>query len=191
MYKNKRSCLLDSFLITFKLNYAILLIALDKRDTLLPAVFLWNTPLEQALSISETASIKVVLASTLSPVATAVSTFLINVLTLDLICLFLIALVSLTKILFLADFMLANSYTSKYKLIINHSAKDIKLRVRCILGFDRLILCFTKSGHGRSNGNILSYFSLSDLFCQYIFYKTLQKIKKKEWNYYKLGGNIE
>ena len=40
--------------------------------------------------------------------ATAASTFLTAVLTLDLIALFLAALVSATKILFFADLMLAN-----------------------------------------------------------------------------------
>lgn len=85
----------------------MLFTALDKRDTFLAAVFLWYTPLEEALSISVIAATKLVLAISLSPVATAASTFLIIVLTLDLIALFLAAFVSLTKILFLADLMLA------------------------------------------------------------------------------------
>ena len=64
--------------------------------------------------------------------ATAASTFFTAVFTLDLIALFLAAFVSFTKILFLADLMLANAYTSKY-------IYDFK----CNLSFRRL-------GHGRS-----------------------------------------
>lgn len=60
------------------------------------------------------------------------STFFTAVFTLDLIALFLAAFVSFTKILFLADLMLANAYTSKY-------IYDFK----CNLSFRRL-------GHGRS-----------------------------------------
>ena len=59
-------------------------------------------------------------------------TFFTAVFTLDLIALFLAAFVSFTKILFLADLMLANAYTSKY-------IYDFK----CNLSFRRL-------GHGRS-----------------------------------------
>ena len=58
--------------------------------------------------------------------------FFTAVFTLDLIALFLAAFVSFTKILFLADLMLANAYTSKY-------IYDFK----CNLSFRRL-------GHGRS-----------------------------------------
>ena len=60
----------------------------------------------------ETASFNATSAAALSLFATAASTFFIEVLTADLIALFLAALVLFTKILFLADLMLANSYTS-------------------------------------------------------------------------------
>ena len=72
------------------------------------AVFLWYTPLEVALSISLVAANNAACAAALSFAATAASTFLTAVLTLDLIALFLAALVSATKILFFADLILAN-----------------------------------------------------------------------------------
>ena len=92
----------------------MLLTALDKREIFLEAVFLWKIPLEVALLISEIATVKAACAASLSPFATATSTFLIQVFTLDLIDLFLNVFVSITKILFFADLMLANLYTSKY-----------------------------------------------------------------------------
>ena len=52
------------------------------------------------------------IAAALSFAATAASTFLIEVLTSERIALFLAVFVSVTKILFLADLMLANLYTS-------------------------------------------------------------------------------
>ena len=55
------------------------------------------------------------IAAALSFAATAASTFLIEVLTSERIALFLAVFVSVTKILFLADLMLANLYTSKFK----------------------------------------------------------------------------
>ena len=54
--------------------------------------------------IVETASFNATSAAALSLFATAASTFFIEVLTADLIALFLAALVLFTKILFLADF---------------------------------------------------------------------------------------
>lgn len=57
--------------------------------------------------IVETASFNATSAAALSLFATAASTFFIEVLTADLIALFLAALVLFTKILFLADLMLA------------------------------------------------------------------------------------
>ena len=73
---------------------------MERRDTLREAVFLWYTPLEVALSISLVAANNAACAAALSFAATAASTFLTAVLTLDLIALFLAALVSATKILF-------------------------------------------------------------------------------------------
>ena len=58
-----------------------------------------------------------------------------DVLTLDLIALFLAAFVSFTKILFFADLMLANLYTSNYCEIKSFS--------------------YIRAGHGRSDINIL------------------------------------
>ena len=75
----------------------------ERRAIFLETVFLWYTPLLPAFVISTIAALRAVLAASTSFCATAASTFLIAVLTLDLIALFLAALVSLTKILFLAD----------------------------------------------------------------------------------------
>jgi len=85
---------------------------LVKRDTFLEALFLWYTPFVQALSISEIAFTKLACAAALSPAAIAASTFFMEVFTLDLMDLFLAVLVWVTKILFLADLMLANLGTS-------------------------------------------------------------------------------
>lgn len=93
--------------------YASLLTAFDKRETFLEAVFLWKTPFEQALSISTVAAFNASNAAALSFAAIAASTFFIDVLTLDLIALFLAVFVSVTKILFFADLILANLSTSK------------------------------------------------------------------------------
>ena len=82
------------------------------REIFLEEVFLWYTPLVQALLISEIAATKAVCAAALSAAVTAASTFLQAVFTLERIALFLAALVSFTKILFLADLMLANLGTS-------------------------------------------------------------------------------
>ena len=60
----------------------------------------------------EIASFNAASAAALSFFATAASTFLIEVFTADLIDLFLAAFVWFTKILFFADLMFANSYTS-------------------------------------------------------------------------------
>ena len=103
------------------------LTALDKRDTLREAVLLWYTPLVQALSISEVAASNAAWAAALSPAAIAASTFLIAVLTLDLIALFLAALVSFTKIHFFADLMLANEIHLRfftYNLCVFHQSLD-------------------------------------------------------------------
>lgn len=94
------------------LIYYMALTALLKRDTFLEALFLWYTPFVHALSISEVAFTKHACAAALSPAAIAASTFLIEVFTFDLIALFLAVLVSVTKILFLADLILANLGTS-------------------------------------------------------------------------------
>lgn len=79
----------------------MLLTALAKRETFLAQLFLWKTPLDVALLIVATASFNATSAAALSLFATAASTFLIEVLTADLIALFLSALVLFTKILFL------------------------------------------------------------------------------------------
>ena len=103
------------------------LTALDKRDTLREALFLWYTPLVAALSISVVAASSAAWAAALSPAATAASTFLIAVLTLDLIALFLAALVSFTKILFFADLMLAHEIrlrSSYYNLCVFDQSLD-------------------------------------------------------------------
>lgn len=96
----------------------MLLTALDKRETFLAQLFLWKTPLDVALLITETASFNAASAAALSLSATAASTFLIAVLTEDLIALFLAALVLFTKILFFADLIFANSDTSNSDMII-------------------------------------------------------------------------
>ena len=107
------------------------LTALLSLATFLEAVFLWYTPLVQALSISEVAFTKHACAAALSPAVIAASTFLIEVLTLDLIDLFLAVLVSVTKILFLADLMLANLDTSDR------------------INMDKNLWFASKSGHGQ------------------------------------------
>ena len=73
---------------------------------------MWNTPFEQALSISVEATLSAEAAASLSLASTAASTFFVYVLIADLIDLFLSAFVSLTMILYLADLMLANLSTS-------------------------------------------------------------------------------
>ena len=70
----------------------------ERRAIFLETVFLWYTPLLPAFVISTIAALRAVLAASTSFCATAASTFLIAVLTLDLIALFLAAFVSLTKI---------------------------------------------------------------------------------------------
>ena len=60
----------------------------------------------------EIASTRALLAASLSLAATAASTFLMDVFTADLMDLFLSAFVLFTRILFLADLMLAKLYTS-------------------------------------------------------------------------------
>jgi hypothetical protein len=91
----------------------MLFTAFAKRETFLADVFLWNTPFVAALSITEVAFNNAAEAASLSFAATAASTFLIAVLTPDLIALLRSAFVLFTKILFFADLMLANVYTSK------------------------------------------------------------------------------
>ena len=90
----------------------MLFTAFVKRETFLAQLFLWKIPLEVALLIVEIAFTNALCAASLSLFATATFTFLIEVLTADLIALFLAAFVLLTKILFLADLIFANSYTS-------------------------------------------------------------------------------
>jgi len=93
--------------------------------------------LVQALSISEVAANKHACAAALSPAEIAASTFLMEVFTLDLIALFLAVLVSVVRILFLADLMLANLDTSD------------KMNYYKVLWFA------SKSGHGQINVNML------------------------------------
>jgi hypothetical protein len=69
--------------------------------------------------ISEIATRSAACAAAASFASTAFSTFLTMVFTLDLIALFLAALVWFTKILFFADLMLANLYTSNYVIMMN------------------------------------------------------------------------
>lgn len=108
--------------------YASLLTANVKREIFLAAVFLWYTPLEQAFEISTVASCNAAVAVTLSLATIAASTFLIIVLTFDLIALFLAAFVSVTKILFFADFMLANLSTSKiYSVFYVDSLRELRV----------------------------------------------------------------
>ena len=94
--------------------YAILLTALVRREIFLEAVFLWKIPLEAALLISELATFNAASAASLLPSAMARSTFLMQVFTLDLMDLLRNVFVWMTKILFFADLILANLYTSKY-----------------------------------------------------------------------------
>ena len=92
--------------------YAILFTANAKRDTFLDAVFLWNTPFVAALLIVAVAAVNAAFAASLSLAAIAAFTFLTEVLTPDLIALFLSAFVLFTKILFFADLILAKMHTS-------------------------------------------------------------------------------
>jgi hypothetical protein len=135
----------------------MLFTAFAKRETFLAALFLWYTPFAAAFPIWETAAVNAFCAASLSFAATAASTFLIEVLTAERIDLLRAALASLTKILFFADLMLANPYTS-------------------ILHEMQLPDCFIKAGHGRSNVNIHSYSIPNFSVCQYIFPHFLQKI---------------
>src|SRR5699024_7850995 len=91
----------------------MLLTALVRREILREVVFLWYTPLEVALLITEIAAFRFAFAASASFAATAASTFLIAVFTSDLIALFLMVLASAIRTLFFADLMLANLYTSK------------------------------------------------------------------------------
>ena len=111
--------------------------AFVRRDAFLDVVFLWYTPLEVALSIVEIAFNKAASAAALSFAAIAASTFLIAVLTPDLIDLFLAALVSLTRILFFADLMLANFHTSD------------------LINDNDFLKIYAIAGHGRANVNTL------------------------------------
>ncbi len=70
--------------------------------------------------MAEIAEVNAVFAVSLSFAATAASTFLMEVLTALLIDLFLAVLICVTKILFLADLMLANPYTSNFTMVIVH-----------------------------------------------------------------------
>src|SRR5699024_2796302 len=90
----------------------MLFTALVRREIFRDVVFLWYTPLEVALLITEIAAFRQAFAVSASFAATAASTFLIAVLTSDLIALFLAVLVSTIRTLFFADLMLANLYTS-------------------------------------------------------------------------------
>lgn len=94
-------------------DYAIALTAFAKRLIFLEAVFLWKTPLEAALEISEVATTNAADAAALSPAVIATSTFFTKVLILDLIALFLAVFVAITLILFFADLILAIMGTSE------------------------------------------------------------------------------
>ena len=89
----------------------------------------------QALSIVEIAVDNAAFAASLSFATTAASTFLIAVLTSDLIDLFLAVLISVTKILFFADLMLASLVHLQCVIVIVHD-------------------CYIKAGHGQFNVNI-------------------------------------
>ena len=84
-------------------SYAILFTARVIRETFLAEVFLWYTPFLVALSIAEVAASSALCAAALSFASMAAYTFLIAVLTPDLMDLFLSALVLFTRILFFAD----------------------------------------------------------------------------------------
>jgi hypothetical protein len=81
--------------------------SLYSLDFFRAALFLWYTPLVQALSIWETACFSAKDASSFWPALTAAMTFFMAVLVLDFIILFLKVFFSITLILFLADLILA------------------------------------------------------------------------------------
>jgi hypothetical protein len=74
---------------------------LANLETFLAALFLWYTPFVQAISIAFVAATNSFAANSLSLLATAASTFLMQVFTPLLIALFLSFLVRATIILFL------------------------------------------------------------------------------------------
>ena len=92
----------------------MLFTAFAKRETFLAQLFLGYTPLDVALLIVAVAALRAVSAAALSLAATAASTLWIEVFTADLMDLFLAAFVLFSKILFLADLIFANSYTSYF-----------------------------------------------------------------------------
>lgn len=84
-------------------------------------------PLFAAFAIVETAFTSASFASSLFFAATAVSTFLIDVFTADLMDLFLAVFVAVTRILFFADLMFANLDTSIcdcYVIIVFESSSN-------------------------------------------------------------------
>src|SRR5699024_4872787 len=96
----------------------------------------------------EIAAVRAAAAASLSFAATAASTFLMDVFTADLMDLFLSAFVLFTRILFLADLMLAKLYTSN------------------ILNF---IVFLHRGRHGNPRRNMLIYSMPFICLCQYIF----------------------
>ena len=111
-----------------------------------------------ALLISAIAAFKASAATALSLAATAASTYFIAVLTLDLIALFLAAFVSLTKILFFADLMLANVNTSNIEILFP-------------------LILFGRPGHGTFHRYILVYFKVGKVKCQYIIHVFCEKLE--------------
>jgi hypothetical protein len=101
----------DSFI---RSSYFIALTALDILETLREEVFLCTIPLEEALVSSTSAAFKLASAAALSPDATAASTFFVAVLTADLTALFLSSFFLDVRILFFADLMLANLFSSVF-----------------------------------------------------------------------------
>ena len=90
----------------------MLFTALVKREIFREAVFLWYTPLEEALLMVEIAAFNAVFAAAASFAAIASSTLRIEVFTADLMDLLRAALFWVTRILFFADLILANPFTS-------------------------------------------------------------------------------
>lgn len=88
----------------------------ERRDTLREEVFLCRTPLEAAMVSARSALRKLSSAAALSPASTAALTFLTAVLTADLTALFLSALFADVKILFFADLMFANFFSSHSRI---------------------------------------------------------------------------
>jgi len=92
--------------------YFIAFTALDSLDTLREELFLCNTPLEEAFFSSLSAALRLSVAFALSPEAIASLTFFVEVLAADFTALFLSSFFLDVSILFFADLMLANGFSS-------------------------------------------------------------------------------